>query len=69
MPTLCCISLLNLPLPPCHGRPDCLLCLSARPPPQGDHDPVDVVEIGSATCAMGGVYPVKPLGEQQQHGI
>jgi len=28
----------------------------------GDNDPVDVVEIGSATCDMGGVYTVKPLG-------
>lgn len=29
---------------------------------QGDNDPVDVVEIGSEQLAMGGVYPVKPLG-------
>jgi len=28
----------------------------------GDNDPVDVVEIGSAACKMGGVYPVKPVG-------
>lgn len=28
----------------------------------GDNDPVDVVEIGSATLEMGGVYPVKPVG-------
>jgi inorganic pyrophosphatase len=28
----------------------------------GDNDPVDIVEIGSAACAMGGVYPVKALG-------
>lgn len=28
----------------------------------GDNDPVDVVEIGSKACAMGGVYTVKPLG-------
>ncbi|KAI3434910.1 hypothetical protein D9Q98_002964 [Chlorella vulgaris] len=28
----------------------------------GDNDPVDVVEIGSSTCEMGGVYAVKPLG-------
>jgi len=28
----------------------------------GDNDPVDVVEIGSSTLTMGGVYPVKPLG-------
>jgi len=28
----------------------------------GDNDPMDVVEIGSTTCEMGGVYPVKPLG-------
>lgn len=28
---------------------------------QGDNDPVDVVEIGSATLASGGVYAVKPL--------
>lgn len=28
----------------------------------GDNDPVDVVEIGSQACDMGGVYPVKPLG-------
>lgn len=28
----------------------------------GDNDPVDVVEIGSATCEMGGVYPVKAVG-------
>ncbi|EIE23360.1 inorganic pyrophosphatase precursor [Coccomyxa subellipsoidea C-169] len=27
----------------------------------GDNDPVDVVEIGSEECAMGGVYAVKPL--------
>ena len=31
-------------------------------PHQGDNDPVDVVEIGSAACEMGGVYPVKPVG-------
>lgn len=30
--------------------------------PQGDNDPVDVVEIGSAQLKMGGVYRVKPLG-------
>ncbi len=30
---------------------------------QGDNDPVDVVEIGSQACEMGGVYAVKPLGE------
>ena len=29
---------------------------------QGDNDPVDVVEIGSAACEMGGTYKVKPLG-------
>eukprot|EP00955_Chlamydomonas_euryale_P108730 365870-Chlamydomonas_euryale.AAC.12 len=29
---------------------------------QGDNDPVDVVEIGSSTLKMGGVYKVKPLG-------
>lgn len=29
---------------------------------QGDNDPVDVVEIGSATGRRGGVYKVKPLG-------
>ncbi|GMH35540.1 hypothetical protein BSKO_03408 [Bryopsis sp. KO-2023] len=28
----------------------------------GDNDPVDVVEIGSGTLKMGGVYAVKPLG-------
>ena len=28
----------------------------------GDNDPVDIVEIGSARCDMGGVYPVKALG-------
>lgn len=28
----------------------------------GDNDPVDVVEIGSSTLKMGGVYKVKPLG-------
>lgn len=28
----------------------------------GDNDPVDVVEIGSATGKRGGVYKVKPLG-------
>ena len=28
----------------------------------GDNDPVDVVEIGSATLEMGGVYPVKIVG-------
>lgn len=28
---------------------------------QGDNDPVDVVEIGAESCAMGGVYAVKPL--------
>jgi len=27
----------------------------------GDNDPVDVVEIGSAACKMGGVYSVKPV--------
>jgi inorganic pyrophosphatase len=30
--------------------------------PQGDNDPVDVVEIGSRALEQGGVYPVKPLG-------
>jgi len=35
-------------------------CASANA--QGDNDPVDVVEIGSAACEMGGVYPVKPVG-------
>ena len=30
---------------------------------QGDNDPVDVVEIGEAECAMGSVTPVKPLGD------
>ena len=29
--------------------------------PQGDNDPVDVVEIGSETLVSGGVYQVKPL--------
>lgn len=29
---------------------------------QGDNDPVDVVEIGSAAGKRGGVYKVKPLG-------
>ena len=29
---------------------------------QGDNDPVDVVEIGSAVGEMGGIYKVKPLG-------
>lgn len=28
----------------------------------GDNDPVDVVEIGTTTLKMGGVYSVKPLG-------
>eukprot|EP00891_Asterochloris_glomerata_P006174 jgi/Astpho2/6174/Aster-03588 len=28
----------------------------------GDNDPVDVVEIGSKPCQMGGVFRVKPLG-------
>ena len=28
---------------------------------QGDNYPVDVVEIGSAVCEMGGIYQVKPL--------
>ncbi|KAG1674465.1 hypothetical protein FOA52_003070 [Chlamydomonas sp. UWO 241] len=28
----------------------------------GDHDPIDVVEIGSAQLETGGVYKVKPLG-------
>jgi len=28
----------------------------------GDNDPMDVVEIGSTTLEMGGVYKVKPLG-------
>lgn len=30
--------------------------------PQGDDDPVDVVEIGSKVLKMGGVYRVKALG-------
>jgi hypothetical protein len=44
------------------------LTLPLRPPAhpptahQGDNDPVDVVEIGSQRCEMGGVYAVKPLG-------
>lgn len=29
---------------------------------QGDNDPVDVVEIGSAVAKMGSIYPVKPVG-------
>ncbi len=29
---------------------------------QGDNDPVDVVEIGSASAETGGVYKVKVLG-------
>ena len=29
--------------------------------PQGDNDPVDVVEIGSEALVCGGVYAVKPL--------
>ncbi len=29
---------------------------------QGDNDPVDVVEIGSAAHKQGGVYKIKPLG-------
>ncbi|GHP01430.1 V-ATPase V0 sector subunit c'' [Pycnococcus provasolii] len=28
----------------------------------GDNDPLDIVEIGSATCEMGATYAVKPLG-------
>ena len=28
----------------------------------GDNDPVDVVEVGSAPCEIGGVYKVKPIG-------
>ncbi len=51
---------------------DAIMPAPTPPPPpfplpplllQGDNDPVDVVEIGSETCEMGGVYPVKPLGE------
>jgi Inorganic pyrophosphatase len=38
------------------SRPGLSICL------QGDNDPVDVVEIGSATLEMGGVYKVKALG-------
>ena len=34
----------------------------SKKPLQGDNDPVDVVEIGQAECAMGSVTPVKPLG-------
>lgn len=30
--------------------------------PQGDNDPVDVVEIGSHPHQTGGVYKIKPLG-------
>jgi inorganic pyrophosphatase len=29
---------------------------------QGDNDPVDVIEIGSAANQCGGVYKIKPLG-------
>jgi hypothetical protein len=45
------------PTEPSHAR-------TPLPPrtPQGDNDPVDVVEIGSAALKMGGVYKVKPLG-------
>lgn len=43
--------------------PCCLQPLGALPFLQGDNDPVDVVEIGSAQLKMGGVYRVKPLGE------
>ena len=28
----------------------------------GDNDPVDVVEVGSAPCEIGGMYKVKPIG-------
>ena len=44
--------------------PNLTLPLHPHPttPPQGDNDPVDVVEIGSQRCEMGGVYAVKPLG-------
>ena len=35
---------------------------------QGDNDPVDVVEIGSKPCQMGGVFRVKPLGESAALG-
>jgi inorganic pyrophosphatase len=41
----------------------------ARPPPpspQGDNDPVDVVEIGSTQLRMGGVYKIKPLGARRR---
>lgn len=41
------------------------ICLPRPAPLQGDNDPVDVVEIGSQTCDMGGVYQVKPLGERE----
>ena len=30
--------------------------------PQGDNDPVDVVEIGAKQHKSGGVYKVKPVG-------
>lgn len=40
---------------PEHKNPDCFNA-------GGDNDPVDVVEIGSVACEMGGIYKVKPLG-------
>lgn len=38
------------------------MLVSVRLVLQGDNDPVDVVEIGSAAGRMGGVYKIKPLG-------
>jgi hypothetical protein len=46
-------------LPTC-GRPAALRPRVSPPPfPQGDNDPVDVVEIGSTQLKMGGVYKVR----------
>jgi inorganic pyrophosphatase len=42
--------------------PTVMCCLLLLLLPQGDNDPVDVVEIGSSQLKMGGVYRVKPLG-------
>jgi len=54
--TLRCLRLL------CRNSYRASCCLRLRSSPrQGDNDPVDVVEIGSATLEMGGVYEARPL--------
>ena len=61
-----CSSRVFGPLLPAFALPNSNKSMLLVPPMQGDNDPVDVVEIGSQACDMGGVYAVKPLGESME---